>query len=111
MQKIKIKNTYPLHPRVLEDLSGTEAQSGISYQQLADKILGGICDVSPVLVRKLVFALLDALEQVTLQAYGILHGVLTRHASRILERRRHFQHASFMFRLRWRSIFFNVTSL
>lgn len=60
-------DTHPLHPRVLEDLGGAEAQSGISHQQLGDEVLGSVCDVSPVPVSKLVLALLDALEQVTLK--------------------------------------------
>lgn len=58
--------SIPLHPRVLEDLSSTEAQSCVPNQQLGYEILGPLCDVSPVLVRKFILALLDALKQVTL---------------------------------------------
>lgn len=60
-------NTYPLHPRVLEDLSSTEAQRCIPNQQLGYEIPGPLCDVSPVLLWKFILALLDALKQVTLK--------------------------------------------
>lgn len=52
---------------MLEDLSGTEAQGGIPNQQFGYEILGPIGDVSPVLVLKLILALLDALKQMTLR--------------------------------------------
>lgn len=59
-------DTHPLHPRVLEDLSSTEAQCCIPNKQLGYEILGPLCDVIPVLVWKLILPLLDALKQVTL---------------------------------------------
>lgn len=62
----RCNDTHPLHPRMLEDLSSTEAQGGIPNQQFGYEILGHICDVSPVLVWKLILALLDALKQMTL---------------------------------------------
>lgn len=58
--------THPLHPGVLEDLGGAETQRGVPDQQLGNEIFGALCDVSPVLLRELVLALLDALKQVTL---------------------------------------------
>lgn len=61
------EDTHPLHPRMLEDLSRTEAQGCIPNQQLGYEILGPTGDVSPVLVWKLILALLDALKQVTLK--------------------------------------------
>lgn len=60
------KDTHPLHPRVLENLSSTETKSGIPDQQLGYEIFGALCDVSPVLLWKLILALLDAVKQVTL---------------------------------------------
>lgn len=60
---------------MLEDLSSTEAQGGVPHQQLGYEILGPRCDVSPVLVWKLILALLDALEQVTL-GREVLHNIL-----------------------------------
>lgn len=63
---IRVNNTDPLNPRMQQDLSSTEAQSGVPNQQLRYEILGSFCDVSPVLVWKLILALLNALKQATL---------------------------------------------
>lgn len=60
-------HTHPLHPRVLEDPSSTEAKGCVPNQQLGDEILGPLGDVIPVLVWEFVLSLLDALEQVSLQ--------------------------------------------
>lgn len=60
-------DTHPLHPGVLEDLSSTEAQCGVPNQQLGYEILCLLCDVGPVLIWKLILALLDAVKQVTLR--------------------------------------------
>jgi hypothetical protein len=58
--------THPLHPRVLKNLGGTESLLCISNQELGDEVFGFIGDVSPVLVRKLILAFLDALKQLVL---------------------------------------------
>lgn len=63
----RCKDSHPLHPRVLEDLCSAEAQRRISNQQLGDEIFGPPCDVSPVLVWKLILPLLDTLKQLTLR--------------------------------------------
>lgn len=60
------KDSHPLHPRVLEDLCRAEAQRRISNQQLGNEVFGPHCDVSPVLVCKLILPLLDTLKQLTL---------------------------------------------
>lgn len=60
------KDPHPLNPRVHQDLCSTEAQSGISNQQLGNEVFGPVCDVSPVLLWKLVLPLLDTLKQLAL---------------------------------------------
>lgn len=73
----RFKDTHPLHPRVLEDLSSTEAQGGITNQQFGYEILCTVCDVRPVLVWKLILALLDALKQMTLRKQEYMNPLTT----------------------------------
>lgn len=54
--------THPLHPWVLQNLGGTESLLCILNQKLGDEVFGLTGDVSPVFVRKLIFAFLDALK-------------------------------------------------
>lgn len=58
--------THPLYPRVLQDLGSAESLLRVSDQELRDEVFGLAGDVSPVFVRKLVFAFLDALKQLVL---------------------------------------------
>lgn len=51
---------------MLQNLGGTESLLRISNQKLGDEVFGLVGDVSPVLVRKLIFAFLDALKQLVL---------------------------------------------
>jgi hypothetical protein len=58
--------THPLYPWMLQNLGSTESLLRISNQELRDEVFGLVGDVSPVFVRKLVFAFLDALKQLVL---------------------------------------------
>lgn len=58
--------SLPLHPWVLQNLGSAESLLRISNQELRDEVFGLGGDVSPVFVGKLVFAFLDALEQLVL---------------------------------------------
>ena len=58
--------THPLHPRVLQNLGGTQSLFRVSNQELGDEVFGLVGDMSPVLVRKLILAFLDALKQLVL---------------------------------------------
>lgn len=55
--------TYPLHPGMLQDLCSAQPLLGVAYQELRDEVFGSEGDVGPVLLRKLILALLNALEQ------------------------------------------------
>lgn len=57
---------FPLYPWMLQNLGSTESLLRISNQELRDEVFGLVGDVSPVFVRKLVFAFLDALKQLVL---------------------------------------------
>lgn len=61
-------HTYPLHPRVLENLSSAEAELGVPDQQFGDEVFGTGGDVGPFLLRELVLPFLDALKQSVLDA-------------------------------------------
>lgn len=58
--------THPLYPRVLQNLGSAESLLRISNQEFRDEVFGLTGDMSPVLVRKLIFAFLDALKQLVL---------------------------------------------
>lgn len=58
--------THPLHPWVLKNLGSAQSLLCISDQELGDEVFGLAGDVSPVLVRKLILAFLDALKQLVL---------------------------------------------
>lgn len=51
---------------MLQNLGGAQSLLCISNQELGDEVLGLTGDVCPVLVRKLIFAFLDALKQLVL---------------------------------------------
>ena len=55
---------------MLQNLGGTQSLLRISNQELGDEVFGLTGDVCPVLVRKLVLALLDALKQLVLDKEG-----------------------------------------
>lgn len=58
--------SLPLHPWMLQNLGSAESLLRISNQELRDEVFGLGGDVSPVFVGELVFAFLDALEQLVL---------------------------------------------
>ena len=58
--------THPLHPWMLQNLGSAQSLLRISDQELGDEVFGLVGDVSPVLVRKLILAFLDALKQLVL---------------------------------------------
>lgn len=51
---------------MLQDLGSAESLLRVADQELRDEVFGLAGDVSPVFVRKLVFAFLDALKQLVL---------------------------------------------
>lgn len=59
--------THPLHPGVLQDLGSAQSLLGIADEELGDEVFGSKGDVGPVLIWKLVLALLDALKQHVLE--------------------------------------------
>lgn len=63
-----MRASYPLYPRVLENLSGTETFLGVPYKQFGNEVFGAGGNVSPFFFWKLILALLDALKQ------GVLRG-------------------------------------
>lgn len=58
--------SLPLYPRVLQNLGSAESLLRISNQEFRDEVFGLTGDMSPVLVRKLIFAFLDTLKQLVL---------------------------------------------
>lgn len=58
--------THPLYPWMLQNLGSAESLLRISNQELRDEVFGLAGDVSPVFVRKFIFAFLDALKQLVL---------------------------------------------
>lgn len=59
--------THPLHPGMLQDLGSAQPPLGITDEELRDEVFGSEGDVGPVLLRKLVLTLLNALKQHVLE--------------------------------------------
>ncbi len=63
------------YPRVSKHIGRRIPHGNIVLQQMSDKVLGIIADVVPIIGRKLVDALLDAIEQELLTVVAILSAV------------------------------------